>query len=217
MVEKMKHFNTSVHTLQSNLFQSFTGRITFADTFNHPVSFFTERWRSQRRLCSRRSRRPTMSTSTRAHLSQKAFAGQTEMTLRIKAFNWVMEMRWGTDWRSKRGPASRPRRREQRDCLQILSMVPSTRMDSKLSSKWLWHRNRTAILCIRGDLGRGRTLRNMCRGRTRWLRWSSGSKFIKVTHRRGQFDFIQSVWIDQTADSRRKIDSKKKTWVNAAF
>lgn len=144
----------------------------------------TGKWTSQRRLCNRRSHRTTTSTWTRTQLRQKNSTGATERSPLVEAATrWP---RLGTAWRSSWGPASRQQKTERRGALLNLQKAPANGTDSRMWSMWPCRRNRTAAWFTREAPFHGRTRRNMCRGRTHWLRWSTGSKFTKATHPRGQ-------------------------------
>lgn len=143
---------------------------------------FTEKWRSQRQPCSRPSPRPTISTLTRTYLRQIDSAGQTERKLQIMVSSWLPVMMPGMNLRSESGGAR-----------QSLLMVAPTGTDSQPWSRWRCRQNKMATWFIRGASFHRRAVRNMCRGRTCWLRWSIGSKFRKGIHKRGQFNFTQSL------------------------
>lgn len=157
-----------------------------------PCLFFAESWKGQRRLHSKQSHRQTTFTSPRTPLSQRNFSEQTGRKLRIKVSGWLMRTRRGTGWRSRENPVSLPHKKEQKDSLLTPSMVSLRRTQSQPWSKWLFHRSRTEMLSFREVLFQGQILESKFRGKMRWLRWNSGSKFTKGRRQRGQ-----SFWVNR--------------------
>lgn len=157
---------------------------------------FTEKWRSQRHPYSRPSPRPTTSTLSRTHLRQTE--GQTGRKLQILVSNWLPAVMPGMNLRSESGGARQPP-----------LMVAPTGTDSQLWSRWRCRRSKTATWFIRGASFPRRAVRNTCRRRTCWLRWSSGSRFRKGIHTRGQFNYTQPLKItsERTMMKKKILDA----------